>query len=144
LNPDVNAFQRAFAGEIRRFDEMERQLRFFTSQIEKAEIPVPPTHPSRRYLELVELKHVLRETSDFFQEAASHQEDIRQSFDEPTAPLLDDLEAQGGPSDGRDHGLNLGNVTGVILRHKMQTFERILWRSLHGNLYMNTAEIEEP
>ncbi|KAG0330687.1 H(+)-transporting V0 sector ATPase subunit a [Podila horticola] len=181
LNPDVNAFQRAFVGEIRRFDEMERQLRFFTSQIEKAEIPVRPTHPSvymsrarsrqelddleerlsehenrllqmnnshetmqRRYLELVELKHVLRETSDFFQEAASHQEDIRQSFDEPTAPLLDDLEAQAGPSDGRDHGLNLGNVTGVIPRHKMQTFERILWRSLRGNLYMNTAEIEEP
>ncbi|KAF9425142.1 H(+)-transporting V0 sector ATPase subunit a [Podila epigama] len=179
LNPDVNAFQRAFVGEIRRFDEMERQLRFFTSQIEKAEIPVRPTHPSvyqsrarsrqelddleerlmehenrllqmnnshetmqRRYLELVELKHVLRETSDFFQEAASHQEDIRHSFDEPTAPLLDDLEA--GPShDGRE-GLTLGNVTGVIPRNKMQTFERILWRSLRGNLYMNTAEIEEP
>ncbi|KAG0079176.1 H(+)-transporting V0 sector ATPase subunit a, partial [Podila epicladia] len=47
LNPDVNAFQRAFAGEIRRFDEMERQLLgFFTLQIEKAEIPVRPTHPS--------------------------------------------------------------------------------------------------
>ncbi|KAG0079177.1 H(+)-transporting V0 sector ATPase subunit a [Podila epicladia] len=49
-----------------------------------------------------------------------------------------------GPSDGRDHGLNLGSVTGVIPRHKMQTFERILWRSLRGKLFMNTAEIEEP
>ncbi|KAF9133117.1 H(+)-transporting V0 sector ATPase subunit a [Mortierella sp. 14UC] len=179
LNPDVNAFQRAFVGEIRRFDEMERQLRFFTSQIEKAEIPVRTTltnsyssrarsrqelddleerlseHENRllqmnnshetmqrRYLELTELKHVLRETSDFFQEAASHQTDIRNSFDEPSAPLLDDLEA--GPSDAQGAGLQLGNVTGVIPRNKMQTFERILWRSLRGNLYMNTAEIDEP
>jgi len=180
LNPDVNAFQRAFVGEIRRFDEMERQLRFFTSQIEKAEIPVRTnlsnayssrarsrqelddleerlsehenrllqmnnSHETmqRRYLELTELKHVLRETSDFFQEAASHQTEIRNSFDEPSAPLLDDLES--GPSqEAQGAGLQLGNVTGVIPRNKMQTFERILWRSLRGNLYMNTAEIDEP
>ncbi|KAI7831822.1 V-type ATPase, V0 complex, 116kDa subunit family [Gamsiella multidivaricata] len=180
LNPDVNAFQRAFVGEIRRFDEMERQLRFFTTQIEKAEIPIRPSIPSsymtrarsrqelddleerlsehenrllqmnnshetmqRRFLELTELKHVLRETAEFFEEAASHQEDIRHSFDEPSAPLLDDLET--GPSqEAHSAGLQLGNVTGVIPRSKMQTFERILWRSLRGNLYMNTAEIEEP
>ncbi|KAF9907143.1 H(+)-transporting V0 sector ATPase subunit a [Linnemannia zychae] len=180
LNPEVNAFQRAFVNEIRRFDEMERQLRFFTQQIEKVGVNIRPSMPSshlsrarsrqelddleerisehenrllqmnnshetmqRRYLELAELKHVLRETSDFFQEAASHQEDIRNSFDEPDAPLLDrDLEAGGSGAQGL--GLNLGNVTGVIPRSKMQTFERILWRSLRGNLYMNTAEIDEP
>ncbi|KAG0195965.1 H(+)-transporting V0 sector ATPase subunit a [Mortierella sp. GBA30] len=179
LNPDVNAFQRAFVNEIRRYDEMERQLRFFTSQIEKAEIPIRPTIQSsyvsrartrqelddleerlsehenrllqmnnshetmqRRFLELTELKYVLRETREFFMEAATHQEDIRNSFDEPSAPLLDDLES--GPSQEPQGGLQLGNVTGVIPRNKMQTFERILWRSLRGNLYMNTAEIDEP
>ncbi|KAF9917355.1 H(+)-transporting V0 sector ATPase subunit a [Lobosporangium transversale] len=173
LNPDVNAFQRAFVTEIRRFDEMERQLRFFTSQIEKAEIPIRHSHSTpyltrarsrqelddleerlsehenrllqmnnsyetmqRRFLELTEQKHVLRETHDIFEDAAIHQEDARRSFDEPSAPLLDDLETGAG--------LQLGNVTGVIPRSKMQTFERILWRSLRGNLYMNTAEIEEP
>ncbi|KAG0229756.1 H(+)-transporting V0 sector ATPase subunit a [Actinomortierella wolfii] len=181
LNPDVNAFQRAFVHEIRRFDEMERQLRFFTSQIEKAEIPIRHYQPNayssyartrqelddleerlcehenrllqmnnshetmqRRFLELTELKHVLRETADFYQEAVSHQDDIRHSFDEPSAPLLDhDLES--GPSqEAQAAGLALGNITGVIPRSRMQTFERILWRSLRGNLYMNTAEIEEP
>jgi V-type H+-transporting ATPase subunit a len=35
-------------------------------------------------------------------------------------------------------------VTGVIPRAKMQTFERILWRALRGNLYLNYAEIDEP
>lgn len=40
--------------------------------------------------------------------------------------------------------LNLGYVTGVISRSRIQTFERVLWRALRGNLYMNTAEIDEP
>ncbi|KAF9419078.1 H(+)-transporting V0 sector ATPase subunit a [Podila epigama] len=180
LNPDVNAFQHAFVNEIRRFDEMERQLRFFTGQIEKAAIAVrsasASTYQSRTrsrqelddlevrlvehenrllqmnnsretmqhcYLELMELKHVLRETSDFFQEAASHQDEIRTSFDEPHIPFLDDLET--GPSqEAQNMGLALGNVAGVIPRSKLQTFECILWRSLRGNLYMKTSAIEDP
>lgn len=40
--------------------------------------------------------------------------------------------------------VSLGYVTGVISRSRMQTFERVLWRSLRGNLYMNSAEIDEP
>lgn len=40
--------------------------------------------------------------------------------------------------------LHLGYVTGVISRARMQTFERVLWRSLRGNLYMKSAEIDEP
>jgi V-type H+-transporting ATPase subunit a len=39
--------------------------------------------------------------------------------------------------------VNLGYVTGVIPRNRIQTFERVLWRSLRGNLYMNSAEIDE-
>ncbi|CAG8444314.1 4229_t:CDS:10 [Acaulospora colombiana] len=182
LNPDVNAFQRAFVKEIRRFDEIERHLRFFTAQIAKSEIEIRPLtgdasnvrirnaneiddledkimeHERRitqmnssyetlmkQYLELTEAKHVLRETAEFFKKAESRQDDIRSSFDEPTAPLLEpdslqDIE-QGEPS---FHQLNLGFVAGVIPRTKMQTFERILWRALRGNLYLNYAEIDEP
>ncbi|KAF9187157.1 H(+)-transporting V0 sector ATPase subunit a [Haplosporangium sp. Z 767] len=179
LNPDVNAFQRAFVGEIRRFDEMERQLRFFTTQIEKAEIPIRSnlslaymtrarsrqelddleerlsehenrllqmnnSHETmqRRFLELTELKHVLSEVNRFLkEETVPHEDQIRNSMDEASAPLLDDIEA--GPSHDT-HDLRLGDVTGVIPRDKLQTFERILWRSLRGNLFMKTAEIEEP
>ncbi|KAF9166898.1 H(+)-transporting V0 sector ATPase subunit a [Mortierella sp. AD010] len=180
LNPDVNAFQRAFVNEIRRFDEMERQLRFFMSQIGKAGIHVRTSLPSsylihppsrqeldeiearlcehenrllqlnsshdsiqRQYWELVEQRHVLREAAYFLEEASSRQDEVRRSLDEPDVRLLDDLET--GPSqEANGLGLALGNVTGVIPRTKLQIFERILWRTLRGNLYMNTADIDEP
>lgn len=35
-------------------------------------------------------------------------------------------------------------VSGTIDRTRVQTFERVLWRVLRGNLYMNHADIEEP
>lgn len=40
MNPDVNAFQRKYVNDVRRCDEMDRKLRFFQSQIEKAEMKV--------------------------------------------------------------------------------------------------------
>lgn len=60
-----------------------------------------------------------------------------------STPLLEhDVEQQTHQDDM--NRLNLGYVTGVISRQRMQTFERVLWRSLRGNLYMNSAEIDEP
>ena len=34
-------------------------------------------------------------------------------------------------------------VCGTIVRKKIVTFERVLWRSLRGNLYMNHSEMTE-
>ncbi|KAI8329294.1 V-type ATPase, V0 complex, 116kDa subunit family [Chlamydoabsidia padenii] len=179
LNPEVNAFQRSFVSEIRRFDEMERQCRFFKAQTEKANIPtrsLTTTSDSlsharsaqeideleeklrqhegritemntsyetlqRRYLQLTELRHVLRDTGVFFQQAS--RQDIPGAGEEAedTAALLDnDVEQQAYNETSQ---VNLGYVTGVIPRSRIQTFERVLWRSLRGNLYMNTAEIDE-
>ena len=108
LNPDVNPFQRAFVGEIRRVDEMARRVRFFSTQIDKEKdvVPIRPLYDSaplltvgpraahtmdeldvklaehearlvqmndsyqllsERTKELVEARHVLRETAVFFE-----------------------------------------------------------------------------
>jgi V-type H+-transporting ATPase subunit a len=40
--------------------------------------------------------------------------------------------------------MNIGFVAGVIPRERIGSFERILWRTLRGNLYMNQSEIPEP
>ncbi|KAI9003206.1 V-type ATPase, V0 complex, 116kDa subunit family [Gaertneriomyces semiglobifer] len=186
LNPNVNAFQRAFVSEIRRLDEMERKLRFLEAQIKKASIKIPAPvdngayyartrtqqeideleqrlndHEARvqqmntsletlnkRYLELTELKYVLRETAVFFDEATSRTEDILGASQREDTRLL---QSVGGPEDveavergeGSLRSINLGFVAGVISRSKMATFERILFRALRGNLYMNYAEIDE-
>ena len=40
--------------------------------------------------------------------------------------------------------MNIGFVSGVIPQDRIGTFERILWRTLRGNLYMNQSEIPDP
>ena len=65
--------------------------------------------------------------------------EIRGSFDDGdgTAPLLEHAAEYGQlPGEGTS-GFDLDFVAGTIERTKMPTFERILWRVLRGNLYMN-------
>jgi V-type H+-transporting ATPase subunit a len=187
LNADVSAFQRTFTKEIRRLDNVERQLRFFGAQMEKNHIMVRPvpnnanltTAPSaaeidnlaeraqvlegrvsqlnqsyetlqKRWVELIEYRWVLREAGGFFDRAHHQADDIRRNSSDE-APLLEDVEHSvssqaigGNPADVSFQTMNIGFVAGVIPRDRIATFERILWRTLRGNLYMNQSEIDEP
>ncbi|KAL1959339.1 hypothetical protein VTO42DRAFT_2526 [Malbranchea cinnamomea] len=188
LNADTNAFQRTFTNEIRRLDNVERQLRYFQSQMEKAGIQMRPSSEfantlaapmaseidelterselleqrisslnesyealKKREVELIEWRWVLREAGGFFDRAHGHTEEIRQSFENDEAPLLRDVEQQnvrsgqnGEPQQQSFMMLDIGFVAGVISRDRIGAFERILWRTLRGNLYMNQSEIPEP
>ncbi|KAK0634930.1 vacuolar ATP synthase 98 kDa subunit [Bombardia bombarda] len=183
LNGDQSAFQRAFTQDIRRLDNVERQLRFFHAQMEKAGISLrkldldadtlePPTTAKidelaeqsqslehrvsslndsyetlkKHEVELTEWRWVLREAGGFFDRAHGNVEEIRASTDNDDAPLLQDVEHNNSAPDVERSfsGLNIGFVAGVIVRHRVAAFERILWRTLRGNLYMNQAEIPEP
>lgn len=66
--------------------------------------------------------------------------EIRTSFDEgdDRAGLLEHAAEYGTlPGDPTLSGFDLEFVSGTIERSRMPTFERILWRVLRGNLYMN-------
>nr|CAD7194153.1 unnamed protein product [Timema douglasi] len=137
LNPDVNAFQRKFVNEVRRCDEMERKLRYLEKEIKKDGIPMLDTGENpeapqpremidlealnqnaealkRNFLELTELKHILRKTQVFFDEL------YFTSF------------------------FVFSFVAGVILRERIPPFERMLWRACRGNVFLRQAEIETP
>ncbi|KAI9845982.1 MAG: H(+)-transporting V0 sector ATPase subunit a [Sclerophora amabilis] len=184
LNAETSAFQRTFTKEIRRLDNVDRQLRYFHAQMEKASIPLRPlpstvnelAAPSaseideladrsesleqrvaslndsyetlkKREVELTEWRWVLREAGGFFDRAHGHTDEIRQSTDNDEAPLLQDVEArQNGDASGERSFsvMNIGFVSGVIPRERIAAFERILWRTLRGNLYMNQSEIRDP
>ncbi|EKM83139.1 hypothetical protein AGABI1DRAFT_111634 [Agaricus bisporus var. burnettii JB137-S8] len=98
---------------------------------------------TERLKQLIEARYVLRETAVFFDRAQSHTTDIRTSFDDSAAPLLqhDDQESQFAPGDIQ---FDLEFVAGTIDRARVATFERVLWRVLRGNLYMNQTDITEP
>ena len=100
----------------------------------------------KREVELTEWRWVLREAGGFFDRAHGNVEEIRASTDNDDAPLLQDVEHHmSAPEVERSFsGMNIGFVAGVIARDRVASFERILWRTLRGNLYMNQAEIPEP
>ena len=99
----------------------------------------------KREGDLTEWRWVLREAGSFFDRAHGNVEEIRASTDDDDAPLLADVEQNTGPDNERSFsGMNIGFVAGVIARDRVASFERILWRTLRGNLYMNQSEIPEP
>lgn len=141
-------------------DELESKLASHESRVRQ--MNVSQESLKKRFFELTELRHVLRETSSFFNDAELRQGErslvgtsshfaisgtVQNALDTPLMEDRDpssDLEARPGVNDLLFKGsTNLGFVTGVIAKARMPVFERVLWRALRGNLYMNYAELDE-
>ncbi|KAK2570230.1 V-type proton ATPase 116 kDa subunit a 1, partial [Acropora cervicornis] len=99
----------------------------------------------KSFLELTELKHILRKTQTFFEEAELHVHN-QQQIHEPQG--TDDMQALLGEEpkgvSGTATATQLGFVTGVISRERVPSFERLLWRACRGNVFFKQAEIETP
>ncbi|KIM55209.1 hypothetical protein SCLCIDRAFT_1221352 [Scleroderma citrinum Foug A] len=95
-----------------------------------------------RTKQLIEARHVLRETAVFFDKAEAQQSEVRSSFDESSAPLLQHDERDTQYSANLQFDLEF--IAGTIDRARVPTLERVLWRILRGNLYMNHIDIAEP
>ncbi|KAL1408125.1 H(+)-transporting V0 sector ATPase subunit a [Vanrija albida] len=127
------------------FDELDEKLKEHERRL--AEMNRSWEDLGKRKSELEEKKWVLRETAGFFNEAEHRHTEIRSSFDDGgdgTQPLLEAAAEYGNLPGESLAGFDLEFVAGTIDRTRMPTFERILWRVLRGNLYMNYSEIEEP
>lgn len=170
LNPDVNLFSRHFVNEVRRFDEMERQLRYFHAQVKKVKKDLPPF--LGQYIEPVrsdvpgrvlidELEAKFEELEKELIQMNANQETLDKNyteliellhvvdkagalFDESSVPRLSERN-ESSPLNTMEAQAptNLGFISGVIPRDKIAIFERILWRATRGNIYFRSAEIAE-
>ncbi|XP_053603228.1 V-type proton ATPase 116 kDa subunit a 1-like isoform X3 [Plodia interpunctella] len=106
------------------FEKLENELREVNQNAEALK---------RNFLELTELKHILRKTQVFFDEMADP------SREEEQVTLLGEEGLMAG-----GQALKLGFVAGVILRERIPAFERMLWRACRGNVFLRQAEIDMP
>nr|CAH92576.1 hypothetical protein [Pongo abelii] len=121
-NPEV-PFPRDMIDLEANFEKIENELKEINTNQEALK---------RNFLELTELKFILRKTQQFFDEMAD-------------PDLLEESSSLLEPSGmGRGTPLRLGFVAGVINRERIPTFERMLWRVCRGNVFLRQAEIENP
>ncbi|XP_003791634.1 V-type proton ATPase 116 kDa subunit a [Otolemur garnettii] len=87
----------------------------------------------KSFLELTELKYLLKKTQDFFETETNLADDF---FIEDTSGLLE-LRTVPTYMTGK-----LGFTAGVINRERMASFERLLWRVCRGNIYLKFSEMD--
>ncbi|XP_050012774.1 V-type proton ATPase 116 kDa subunit a 1 isoform X2 [Alexandromys fortis] len=121
-NPEV-PFPRDMIDLEANFEKIENELKEINTNQEALK---------KNFLELTELKFILRKTQQFFDEMADP------DLLEESSSLLEPNEM------GRGTPLRLGFVAGVINRERIPTFERMLWRVCRGNVFLRQAEIENP
>ncbi|XP_030591575.1 V-type proton ATPase 116 kDa subunit a isoform X2 [Archocentrus centrarchus] len=121
-NPEV-PFPRDMIDLEATFEKLENELKEINTNQEALK---------KNFLELTELKHILRRTQQFFDEMEDP------SLLEESSTLLDPNEPV------RVAPLRLGFVAGVIGRERIPTFERMLWRVCRGNVFLRQADIEDP
>ncbi|XP_043324250.1 V-type proton ATPase 116 kDa subunit a1 isoform X3 [Cervus canadensis] len=122
-NPEV-PFPRDMIDLEANFEKIENELKEINTNQEALK---------RNFLELTELKFILRKTQQFFDEQMADPDLLEES-----SSLLEPSEM------GRGTPLRLGFVAGVINRERIPTFERMLWRVCRGNVFLRQAEIENP
>ncbi|CAG79347.1 YALI0E09933p [Yarrowia lipolytica CLIB122] len=97
---------------------------------------------------ILERREMVQTAGIFFADARENRHEIRASLEGDRAGLLYDLDDPQPDVEAATVTWNsvagLSFVTGVIPSTKTAIFERILWRSLRGNLYFRHQAIEKP
>uniref|UniRef100_A0A671XUS4 V-type proton ATPase subunit a n=1 Tax=Sparus aurata TaxID=8175 RepID=A0A671XUS4_SPAAU len=128
-NPEV-PFPRDMIDLEATFEKLENELKEINTNQEALK---------KNFLELTELKHILRRTQQFFDEVSWTVHTMEDpSLLEESSTLMDPNEPNRGAP------LRLGFVAGVIGRERIPTFERMLWRVCRGNVFLRQADIEDP
>ncbi|KAI1733055.1 v-type ATPase subunit family domain-containing protein [Ditylenchus destructor] len=169
LNIEVNSFQRMFVRDIRRFDEMERKLRFLENQIKKDSIEIVDNTwreecNAMGHHEINQLEQTLTdlERDVIHMNESDHQ--LKKNYLElkEWEAVLEKADGffEGGINDAAIQEIEqaheteagfalksekepIGYVVGVIAHEKVNAFERILWRACRRTAFLRYSEIDQ-
>uniref|UniRef100_A0AAR5PSG6 V-type proton ATPase subunit a n=1 Tax=Dendroctonus ponderosae TaxID=77166 RepID=A0AAR5PSG6_DENPD len=158
LNDEVNLFQRKFTSEVKRLNEMERQLRYIEAEIKNSEIPIQelsemPKAPNPR--EIVNLEAHLEKTEQDIRKMSAAGATLKKEYIDCIHQKYVLLKSQAFfhqqeealnsdylPEELR-HASQLGFIAGVANKDKLYPLERLLWRISRGNILLRQADIDE-
>uniref|UniRef100_A0A7S0VDC6 V-type proton ATPase subunit a n=1 Tax=Polytomella parva TaxID=51329 RepID=A0A7S0VDC6_9CHLO len=167
LNHDKSAFQRTYANQVKRCDEMARRLRYFKEQVDKAGLSSHIRAPQEGRYALDELEAKLEELEKELQDMNSNTEGLERTFNELSEfqTVLDKAQtfftkakSQARPEafsydlvgENADAPLlesqaektaKVGYLSGTIASDKINAFERLLFRATRGNMFLRQAAV---
>eukprot|EP00536_Pseudo-nitzschia_multiseries_P002022 jgi/Psemu1/235282/estExt_Genewise1.C_270024 len=165
LNPDLTPFQRRYVSYVKRCDELERKLRYFTTEIGKFNIEcdsagnvddfletaplissTSPEASSGKVLESLEAELEGYETQ--LKELNSYSEKLTVEYNEKVE-LQEVLEkarrffiTDAPPRPDLD--MRFSSITGVVSTDERVNFERMIFRATRGNCFVRFAPIKQP
>lgn len=166
LNPNVNAFQRKFVGEIRRCEELEKTFTFLEQEIKRSRsppfngpLPLPcPMPPAPQPRELITIEEESERLARELREVSRNRDSLRAQLTElcqyravltkthsvtstqaPPPPQI--IESQGLFDNRQD--VRLSFVAGVVHPWKVPSFERLLWRACRGYIIVDFREMDD-
>uniref|UniRef100_A0A4W6BZJ3 V-type proton ATPase subunit a n=1 Tax=Lates calcarifer TaxID=8187 RepID=A0A4W6BZJ3_LATCA len=165
LNPNVNAFQRKFVGEVRRCEELEKTFTFLEQEINRSLspplhgplLPPCPTPLAPQPRELITIEEESERLARELKEVSRNRDSLRAQLtqlcqyrgvltrthsltaSQAPPPVL---ESQGLFDNRQD--VHLSFVAGVVHPWKVPSFERLLWRACRGYIIVDFREMEDP
>nr|CAH8828100.1 unnamed protein product [Trichobilharzia regenti] len=112
------------------FEKLENELKEVNSSAEKLK---------KTYLELSELKQILRKTQTFFDEGNVGSFDLNMGSDSNPG-----YQEEGDRYPTGKSKRHVEFLAGIILRERLPAFERMLWRVCRGNVFLKQAEVDDP
>ncbi|GIL61594.1 hypothetical protein Vafri_16026 [Volvox africanus] len=170
LNAEKSAFQRTYANQVKRCDEMARRLRFFQEQVEKAGLtPAVRGAPTDKH-ELDDLESKLEELEKEVINMNENTERLDRTYNElvelqvvleHAGKFFDKAKATvrveafdrdySGVQENPDAPLlemgvqekvaRIGFVAGTIPAERINGFERLLFRATRGNMFLRQGSV---
>ncbi|KAF6714842.1 Pre-mRNA-processing factor 19 [Oryzias melastigma] len=164
LNPNVNAFQRKFVGEVRRCEELEKTFTFLEQEISRSlspplqgPLPLPcpmPSAPQPR--ELITIEEESERLARELKEVSRNRDSLRAQLTQlcqykGVLNKTHSITASHAPPPAlENHGLfdnrqdvRLSFVAGVVHPWKVPSFERLLWRACRGYIIVDFREMDQ-